>query len=308
MSLTDEEKRLIGGSDVSALVGLNPYKTPVDVWRRIVEGYEVEETDAMMRGTLLEPVIREWYRRKTGALLRGPQKLSVAGKPWCRANLDDVVVRDEQEKVLECKSASIRVAHRWGIEADDAPEEYLAQTQFYMWAARIPFADLAVLIGGDDFRIFPLQADLEFQSLLVEAAERFWKDYVLTRRPPPVDSSESYAAWLASRHPKEAVPAIPANAEAHRWAIQLREARLKLEEAEARKSEATNALKALCGDAAGLVGDGWRVSWKRNKDGVATDWEAVVREAGVPQSLIQKHTAVKPGPRVFRPTFSNGDK
>jgi len=41
----------IGGSDVAAIAGLNPWKTPLQVWKEKVLGDTVEENAAMRWGT-----------------------------------------------------------------------------------------------------------------------------------------------------------------------------------------------------------------------------------------------------------------
>ena len=74
MSLTPEQKKLrlqgIGGSEISAIVGLNPYATALDVWRSKVEGYEQPVNEHMKRGIFLEAGIANWYADRTGATLR----------------------------------------------------------------------------------------------------------------------------------------------------------------------------------------------------------------------------------------------
>lgn len=308
MSLSAEDSKKVGGSDAAALVGLNPYATAIDVYRRIVEGYETPETAPMRRGILLEPVIREMYRLETGALLKGPRKLSHPQLDFIRANLDDVAVRGGCERVAEFKSASVHMAPRWGEGGDDVPEHYLPQTQWYMACAGIPFADLAVLIGGDELRIYELRADLEFQSLLFEAAERFWKDNVLKRVPPAVDASDSCAEWLATRFPRNGGGFVKADPEAERWAERLRAARASVEIAEAAEKEARNHLIEVIGEADGLEGETFRITHKLVKGRAKTDWEAIAREAHVPASLVEKYTTIGAGYRRFTPKFAEDNK
>ena len=38
-----------------------------------------------------------------------------------------------------------------------------------------------------------------------------------------------------------------------------------------------NQVKACIGEADGLIHGGWKVTWKRDRDSVGTDWEAVAR-------------------------------
>ena len=74
-----------------------------------------------------------------------------------------------------------------------------------------------------------------------------------------------------------------------------------------------NTFKARIGDHAGLHGDGWKITWKKNKDSQVIDWKAAfdTLAEGVDPSqvghIIDLNTKTKPGARVFRPFFPKGD-
>jgi hypothetical protein len=83
----------------------------------------------------------------------------------------------------------------------------------------------------------------------------------------------------------------------------LRGRRKQIEEAEAGLE---TAIKTRMADAAALVGDGWRVTWRRTKDREETDWKAVASAllASMPETersaLVGLHSVVRPGFRPFR--------
>jgi predicted phage-related endonuclease len=302
MSLTDEEMKQLGGSDLSALVGLNPYRSPFDVYRRVVDGVETPDSKPMRRGRLMEPVIRTLAAEDLGLKLLGPRKVKDAQRPWLRLSLDDVHQADSEEPV-EMKSVAFHAAGEYGEGADEVPVQHICQAQAYMHGLRAPRARLVALIGLDDLREYTLRADLDFQSMLLEAAERFWVNHVVPQRPPPVDASPACGEWLAARYPRNSGAMLPAPPAAETLARQLRMAREDKADAEEREKAARNQLVALIGDADGLEGQGWRVTHTLVKGRTATDWEAVCAEARVPQALIQKHTRVGAGYRRFLPTF-----
>jgi putative phage-type endonuclease len=300
--LSPEELKLVGGSDVSALVGLNPYKTAHDVFARIVLGREDPETKAMRRGTLMEPVIRELAREEFGLEFVGPRKYRHA--PFLRASLDDVLVVSGEEQVAEFKSVGPFAAGEYGEQGtDEVPTHHLCQAQTYLWVSKMPQAHLFALVGVDDMRRYVIRPDSEFQAMLLEAAERFWVDNVLTGAPPAVDASESCARFLAERFPRNGGELLRAKPEAMRWVEQLRVSREAVKAAEEAESEARNHLVALIGDADGLQGDGWKVTHRLVKGRAKTDWEAVAMEAGAPNELIRKHTTIGAGYRRFLPKF-----
>jgi predicted phage-related endonuclease len=45
-------------------------------------------------------------------------------------------------------------------------------------------ADLAVLIGNSDFRVFTIDRDLELEELILSHALHFWSEHVIGQKPP----------------------------------------------------------------------------------------------------------------------------
>ena len=54
----------IGGSDAAAILGLNPWKTPMDVWLEKTGEFtrDDEENEQMYWGTVLEAVVAEEFK------------------------------------------------------------------------------------------------------------------------------------------------------------------------------------------------------------------------------------------------------
>lgn len=297
--------RRIGGTDISRIIGASPYGGPIDAWRRIVEGYSPPENDAMRRGLRLEPVVRQLYLDETGARLREhPGVVLSPQHAFMAASVDDMAVRDGSEVVCEYKTAGIRAARDWGTQGDEVPLAYLTQVAWYLAATDLHAADLAVLIGVDDFRVFRIIRDMELESMLVERAESFWVDYCLSGKPPPPDASDSYMEWLQRRYPESRGLTVEATPEIDAIAKLLKAAREEQDEAEARVKEYRNNIIAFMGDADVITGPFGRISYKSTKSSAKTDWEALARELNPPVELVQKHTAIKPGGRRFLPTFT----
>lgn len=305
MGLSEEELKLIGGSDASAIAGLNPYRSPHDVFARVVGGRVEPETKPMRRGNLMEPVIRSMAEDEYGMKFLGPRKLRLRG--FMRASLDDVLSVDGGEEVAEFKSVNPFAAAQYGEEGtDEVPRHHICQVQFYMGATGLPRAHLVALIGVDDLRHYVIRADADLQGMLFEEVERFHRDHVLTGKPPPVDSSPACAQWLAERFPKNDGGMVKADLRATLIASRLQHARHSKAEAEAIEREARNQLVELIGEADGIEGDGWRITHKFTKGKTKTDWEALARELGATDAFIQRHTVIAPGFRTFRPTFRGG--
>lgn len=190
MSLSDAEKRQIGGSDVAAICGVSHYAGPLSVYLRVVEGVERADGVHLSRGRHLEPAVRAMYREATGAEVVPDVRLSGLRKPWMRASIDGTATLRERTRVLEVKTANANEAHRWGEEGtDEVPEEYLLQVAWYcghglaVGAVDEPLADVAALVAGD-LRVYTLPHDSELFGVVTERVERFWVDHVEARKPP----------------------------------------------------------------------------------------------------------------------------
>lgn len=309
MSLTKEQLAMrltgIGGSEISSLVGLNPYSSPIDVWRAKVEGVVFEGNAATERGNYLEPAVAAWYVDQTNAVLRDVGTVRHPTSPIALATPDRIATIKGKERLLEIKTANIRQLDKWGDSDDAVPEQYLVQVQWTMACVGLHEADVAVLIAGDTFRIYHLRLDLELVSMLLEAAEGFWSRYVVTKTPPPPDSSEAYGRFIADHFDAEKGATLQADLATTLIAARLKAAREAKAAAERAETEARNELltRMSVAGAEKILGDRWSVSYGLTKGRVSVRWEDVAREAGVPEALIQKHTVIAPPHRTFRPTF-----
>jgi putative phage-type endonuclease len=300
----------VGASEISAVCGMSPWATPLDVWRSKAEGLITEETPAMKRGRILERAVADWYEEETGLVLLEGHTLTHKQHPLMLATPDRYVFRERPhdqrpEFILQIKTTNFRAADEWGEPGtDEIPLHVILQVQQEMEVTDMPRADVAVLISGDDFRRYTVTRDREIGAMLVNAIAKFWRDYVVTGKPPPIDASESWADYLRDKYPAQtSEKQLQADATAERWAGQLFGARQAIAEAEEREREARNALEAWMGEVGRATGENWSITWRKSKDVEKTDWRAIALEAGVPDELIQKHTTFRPGARAFRPVM-----
>lgn len=298
-----ERRGYIGGSDISAIVGCNPYRGPLDVYLdKVGEAVPFAGNENTRWGNALEAVIAERYSEETGLVLEQPAAISHPSKPFLVGHLDRIA--PSVPRVIEIKTAGHRQAHRWGDPGtDQIPEEYLLQVLFYLGLTGYETADVPVLVGGNDFRVYTVAHDRDLSAALFDRAERFWRDHVEAKRPPPLDGSDSARAWLERQFPRAVGEVKPATGEADEWAARLREAREAREAAEAAEELAKNHLCRLIGEDKGVRGEWGKAAWINNKGRAVTKWEAVAQEANVPQDLIEKHTSRKPF-RMFRVDFA----
>lgn len=311
MALTAQAQKIrqrrLTGTRIAAIVGLSKHKSPIQVWRELVEGADSgvdPDSPDILRGEFLEPGIRAWYRHLTGLAVHKatPRVHPTHGEIFAAAS--DAFAGPSVgawDRVVEIKAP--RYADDWGESGtDQIPEYYVPQISLEMACADLPRADIVALLYGEP-RIYTIDRDLDLEGVLIEAGLRFWRDHVETGRPPPVDATPDYGEYIAKRFASHGEAVREADAEAEQWAAKLREAKAAIKGAEAVEQEARNHLQALIGDAAGIKGAGWSVSWKTVKGRSSTDWEALARSKGVTEDEVKQHTKQGDGYRRFVPKF-----
>lgn len=202
-----ERQKGIGGSAVAAILGMSPWRTPYQVWEEkttpIDETAAEDDRPALYWGRVLEAPIRQAYADKTGRTVTKPAEAFVSSKyPFMRANLDGIA---DDGRVVEFKTSS--KSDGWGeVGTDEIPDYYMTQVQHYLAVTGVKTADVAVLIGGNDFRIYTVEADEELQALLIERESEFWA-LVESRTPPDLTSTKDAARRYRVATAKKAVEA-----------------------------------------------------------------------------------------------------
>lgn len=191
-----ERRTGLGGSDAAAALGVSKWKTPLQLYLEKIGEYEVTQNDAMEWGNRLEPVVRQKYCDVTGRSVTIPNKiLRHSQYEWMLANVDGIA---ELDRLLEIKTS--RSAEGWGdVGTDEIPDDYRLQIQHYLTVTNLPVADVAVLIGNSDFRIYEVEHDDDLANMLISGEAEFWLR-VLNRDPPePSGTEDCKLRWPQSR-------------------------------------------------------------------------------------------------------------
>jgi putative phage-type endonuclease len=251
----------VGGSDAGTVAGLNPYKTSMELYLEKTgqcEPDDLSDKPAVGWGVKMEEVIAQHYTEVTGLKLRRNNRLLRSqDHPWMIAHLDREVV-GQTDRGVEIKMTDCRLAGKWGEPGtDEVPETHLLQTQHYMGVTGKAYFDIAVLIGGNDFRIYTVQRDDELIEYLAEIEGKFW-GHVTERIPPPLDLSHSRAIEVLKKvYPGTNGEAIVLPDEIWNWhnVLQDSQARIKPYKDAADCAKA-HILEAMADAAQGILADG----------------------------------------------------
>lgn len=276
-----ERRSGLGGTDASAILGVSPYVSEMDVWLdKRGEAAPIPDNPRMWWGRALEPIVAHRYEVETGRKLFNPESAIYrhATHDVLIGTPDRVVIDYPKGLGLDIKTAGVDQAYKWGeAGTDDIPAQYVVQACHYMMVTGFAGWDVAVLIGGNDFRIYHVKRDPELEQTIRERLTAWWKKYMVDGATPPMSGSDGVRNYLKHRFPRETLPMIKATRSAEEVAASLAHSREQLEKFEEDKSRAENMLKSLIGDAAGMEGDGWKVSWKATKDRNVREWETFVQ-------------------------------
>lgn len=204
----------IGGSEIAAIVGLNQYKTPMQIWESKVNPVQDEETSQPAYwGTVLEDVVAKEYALRTGnKVQRLTKQMRHPDFEFAIANIDRAIINPAisgnvrwkdgkltTDRILECKTANGFMAKQWGeAGTDSVPDAYLIQCQWYMGVTGASICDLAVLIGGQDFRIYTILRDDDLINDLLIQGAAFWELVQSRTEPDPVNYPEAVKKWAKS--------------------------------------------------------------------------------------------------------------
>ncbi len=139
----------IGGSEISAVVGLNPYMSNVDLWELktgAVEPEDISDKPYIKYGTQAEPLLRDLFKLdfpQYEVFYEENNSFRNSKFPWALASLDGWI-RDENGRVgvWECKTTNILQSMQKEKWNHQIPSNYYCQVLFYMAVIEADFAVL----------------------------------------------------------------------------------------------------------------------------------------------------------------------
>jgi len=164
--------------------------------------------------------------------------------------------------------------------------------------------ELAVLFGGQQMRIYRIEAHATTHQDMLERAQDWWHRHVEGDIPPdPTTEDDARALWRSHRPGAEVIvsPEV-AQAVEELKAIKAQIGNDKTEGTlEYRIKQLRDVICSAFGEAEAISFGGQRLAtWKFNKDSEKTDWKAVATALVPPPELIALHTTTTKGARVLR--------
>ncbi len=194
----------IGGSDISAILGLNPYRTKLDVYLDKINPIvnDIPANPRMKAGTILEEAIGNWWGEENDAKVRKDNKIRFHRKhPFMLANIDRLYNYNKIKEagILEVKNTNSYAHNKWVEQGLDFNPMWYAQVQHYMAVTGHEHAIVTFLLDGYDLQSFPVKRDETFIKMIEEEAGEFWNKNIKERiTPEPVNEAD-----VIKLYPKE---------------------------------------------------------------------------------------------------------
>lgn len=251
----EQRRTFLGASDVPAVLGLSPYRTPLDVWAEkvglIVPG--VGGSLATELGHELEDLIaRKWSEQHpTADVQHALVTVRHPDLPWLAASTDREV---DGDGLLECKLVGGRQTARWDA---GVPADVRAQCVAQMAVTGRRWVDVCSLHAGNgwEHRIERVQRDDGEIAGLVARLDRWWHDHVVTGvRPELTGDPTQVRRALGAAYPGDG-SAISLPGVVLEQVADLKRAKALLRDLERDVKRAENELVGVLGDAEEAFGD-----------------------------------------------------
>ena len=294
-----ERESGIGSSEVGTILGVNPFETPYQLWRR-KRGLDEpkQETFAMKAGHYLEDAVSKFYADATGKEI-----IKSSSSDWIIVNSEKDFLRVSPDRtfwlpglpksqsnkgILECKTTQREV------DPDNLPSHWVCQLQYQLGVAEFEQGALAWLTAGRDFGYVDMFFDKEFFDYMCEEVQKFWDVNIIGGEEPMLTSVDD----VLTKYPRhEDGKSVDADDTLRQTYEELKKVKEEISVLDVKKKDLENMLKMSMADAESIK-DGKTVlaTWKTGKDGKKFDDKTFAKEH---PDLYEKYQVETKGIRRF---------
>lgn len=176
----------MGGSDALASLGLDPWKTRLEVYLdKLGQAPAKEQTKRMRWGQIVEAAILEWFTEETGIPTTRTGLMRSRTRPWQLASIDAAAA---DGGIVEIKNTNYHRRNEW--EDDQVSDGAEAQSQHYLAVTGRPHAWLVAQIGGEPPVIRRVDRDEGLIESICAMELDLWR-MVEARTPPPLEGGRA---------------------------------------------------------------------------------------------------------------------
>ena len=300
----------LGGSDIAAVFGLSPFKSPVQLWaeKRQLPQRQADPQGLHLRlGQHLEPFIAKEFERDTGLSTHHHLQAFVhPDYPMFYGHIDRFITApgaalwDDSGRlcasgILECKSAHAFARNQWGeAGSDQMPAAYLLQVVWYLALTGVENATVAVLLGNQEVTYYAVRRDHALEALVLAKAKAFWDEHIVAGVPPAARGLDDVRLIYPESSPERG---LEADATLHAQLEHFRSLQASISELEAQAHAVKTEILTAMGKAETLHYRGQVLAtWKQSRASQRIDLEAL--QAAYPE-VVAGFKRTVPGSRRF---------
>ena len=184
-----DRTRFIGASEVSTIMGQNPFSTPYQLWALKTGAIDpIEENEPIEWGHRLERVVSEKFADKHGVKLIARKTRYVhPAMSYFSCELDNIIAKTDE--LVEIKTVNAYAWKEWS-NPEELPSYVIIQVNTQMGLSGRKKAWVACLCGGQKYIEKELAFDQELFKITEDAVKNFWENFVIPRIAPMAVSGD----------------------------------------------------------------------------------------------------------------------
>lgn len=211
----------IGASEVPAILGLDPFCTPLKLWSvksGLCDPDDLSDNEAVEWGTRLERIVSAKFAEKHEVKIIAYKKRFVHKHySYFSCELDNIIAGTDE--LVEIKTVNAWAWKAWE-KPDELPEKVIAQVMAQLGLSERKVGWVACLCGGQKYIEKRIEFDADFFQDICDKVYEFWK-LVEAKTPPMAMAGDD--SLLLSLNPRttDDIPLIDSMNDAMRYYNQL---------------------------------------------------------------------------------------
>jgi predicted phage-related endonuclease len=311
-----------GATDAVAILGLSPWKGPLEVWldktaapEDVLAWEEARGNQERLEdGHRLEPVVAGWWAEQhpewdvTGDGEKSYTHLTI---PWASASPDRLVMNENAIRILE-----IKTSESWPWPA--VPDYYVAQVcwQHLVLSSHIRHLQnnviVAVRFHGGSYREYLVPIDPMRVDAMLREVSAWWERHIMQNVAPSVRGAADPDGSIQRLHREGTLDHLKIESLGDRAGLaeKLVADLVKWQGREKLANEVKDAIRGqlgeLIGSHRGLVTTQHKVTWYNVAGKTRIDWESIARRKGATENDIAIATSRGVSTRQWRITEIKG--
>ena len=254
---------------------------------------DLSHIEAVQMGHVMEPVIGQLAAKQLGIeLVKIEEELSHKTEPWLKSHFDFAGKENGKSILVEAKNYNAGARSKFDAETGviPAPDFYQCVHEATVWGCSKVY--LAVLFGGQEFQLFPLEVTEEMKDEFIRQMAMYWGHVVAGTHLPAETTDQAKLLYKDAGHQKIA------NSQAEFVCQQLFQIKTQIKQLEEQEEKAQAMLQEYLKDASTLVSVDGQVlcTWKAAKP--SKRFSSTLFQQSMPD-IYNSFVVEQPGSRRF---------